>query len=430
MKTLDAVFSGPHHLRLSKFGWADRRPDQYDVLVKKVNQGIQKVKAECHKILPEFNVNISLLYNGYTEDKAGRWISSHDFGFNSMYADSGGLQALTLGEDITDDVRKQIYQSQTNSDFAMSFDDIPATTTSKEVRATNKSKIYYPERAKECAIKSASYLKEQIEYFDKVGAKTKAFLITQGNNVDDILHWYDAAFSVLEPAHIKRVGGIATAFSCLGVGMQERVINQLAYSRIMAEYNPDIPYHLHMLGLGSVKPMFPSLCWLMSPLCNPNQTFSYDSTSASMVATNGIFYFKHCGWKKYTHLREATIVFDEMFAFCYDDILADIGVDYDTLYTHLINNRMSVSKTTNIESDEPIYLASRVFNAILPFYQLITQYQHKRKELEEASGIYAELKSISEITDFTEWFNKYSHKLKSQRVARADTAYTVNDFWS
>ena len=91
---------------------------------------------------------------------------------------------------------------------------------------------------------------------------------------------------------------------------------------------------------------------------------------------------------------------------------------------------MSVSKTTNIESDEPIYLASRVFNAILPFYQLITQYQHKKKELEEASGIYAELKSISEITDFTEWFNKYSHKLKSQRVARADTVYTVNDFWS
>ena len=70
------------------------------------------------------------MYNAYTEKRPGEWMGEHYRSLvHSIHADSGGLQMITLGRTITNELKEEVYDSQArNSDIAMCFDVIPVRT--------------------------------------------------------------------------------------------------------------------------------------------------------------------------------------------------------------------------------------------------------------------------------------------------------------
>lgn len=55
----------------------------------------------------------SVLSNAYTEEKEADMIrSNNNFGHDWLYTDSGGLQVLTQGLEITDTVKDKVYAVQ------------------------------------------------------------------------------------------------------------------------------------------------------------------------------------------------------------------------------------------------------------------------------------------------------------------------------
>ena len=59
------------------------------------------------------NHKVSLLYNAFTERRTGPRIKENYAKYlHSIHADSGGLQIITLGKQITPELKEEIYANQ------------------------------------------------------------------------------------------------------------------------------------------------------------------------------------------------------------------------------------------------------------------------------------------------------------------------------
>ena len=85
---------------------------------------------------------ISLLYNAFTEKRTGPRLKEHYAKhLHTIHADSGGLQMITLGKTITDELKEDVYANQAlNSDVAMCFDLIPVVVLSERTTTGIRSK--------------------------------------------------------------------------------------------------------------------------------------------------------------------------------------------------------------------------------------------------------------------------------------------------
>jgi hypothetical protein len=154
----------------------------------------EKCKSTVSKVSP--------LFNAYTEELKVKEINVLSrMGFERLYADSGGLQILTVGSEITPQTKNDIYKVQTNADFAFCFDEIPLKTQGergRNERSNASNKMFDPADCGPLGEQTGKNVKEQVELFQKLGAKTKVILICHGNEVDDFLRYYDSIASKLE----------------------------------------------------------------------------------------------------------------------------------------------------------------------------------------------------------------------------------------
>jgi len=85
---------------------------------------------------------VSTLYNAYTEKQHVKEFAHLDnLGSDSVYADSGGLQIVTAGKSITEEMKMEIYKTQTYADYAMCFDVIPLSSTSLTRTRNERSNV-------------------------------------------------------------------------------------------------------------------------------------------------------------------------------------------------------------------------------------------------------------------------------------------------
>lgn len=401
------VFSAPAYLRLMPSKFEQDNQEQYELLAKVVSQGIQKLRADVAKTDQRANLKISVLFNAYTETAFEEWLRKWGlFGFENLYADSGGLQVVTTGKTADEKLKEQVYKSQSTSEFAMCFDEIPCenkplekklmfeagrrvykkrsesdpdpkdeSLNTKSNRSMTQNKFYYPDRAEACARKTAQNIRQQIEAFARLNSNTKVFYIIQGNDVDDMIDWFKIGIKELDAWHWDHVGGLALADTCMGNGPQQSVEMLEAYHRIRHIFGEDYTKnHIHLLGVGSVRRLIPLIQMDKGGFLPGDLRVSFDSTTFSMSYVMGRVQMETYNID-YTHLREcdrppaqknnrisltnpkeARQVFSPVWDYFEDLYTTNFpDVEKEDFMLYLIENRKSVADTINVSwrSDDP-----------------------------------------------------------------------------
>ena len=88
---------------------------------------------------------------------------------HEIHADSGGLQIVTQGMVITDELKDKVYENQAEwADVGMCFDEIPVILTGdRSDRNDTKARFFDFENYEELARKTGRNVKRQLEIFDK-----------------------------------------------------------------------------------------------------------------------------------------------------------------------------------------------------------------------------------------------------------------------
>jgi len=271
---LEFVFSAfPHYMKMCR-----QQGEVYKRTAESVQTSIAFMKTKLKK-----NVTVSALFNAYTEEDCARNASNRFTGMKSiigsnLYADSGGLQMVTLGHDtITEAQRKKIYQTQMKyATHAMSFDEIPSIMI-------DKKKFYRPTKVYSCGQISGENLLEQYNYFNHYESNTKIVPIIQGWGKDDISLFTDGLMESVEPIWDK-FDMIATGFSSTSIWETARkAIDIYSDNRLKGKFTN----HYHMLGMSGYKRIIPMLILLKSGLIKDMNTLSFDSSSISMTYVMG-----------------------------------------------------------------------------------------------------------------------------------------------
>lgn len=254
---------------------------------------MQSVNASIKKKSKNTNPTIATLFNAYTESAfTDRFSALDNLGASKLYADSGGLQIVTAGKSITPQIKQEIYKTQTAADYAMCFDEIAlgsfSVTRTRNERSNVGNKIFKSSLHADKGSETGRNIKEQIEAFKSLGAKTKVIPIIQGNNSDDMMVFYDRIVGELEDDDYDYISGMAIADTCMGNGELESIEMLRGAKRITDVCHDNIKKHLHILGVGSISRMRPILFLTKSGYLNTFEKISYDSSSHTSTFDYGL----------------------------------------------------------------------------------------------------------------------------------------------
>lgn len=336
----------------------------------------KRIAETCHNTKPL----VSTLFNAYTEkNHVDEFKRLENLGSASVYADSGGLQIVTAGKSITNDIKNQIYKTQTYADYAMCFDVIPLSSVSlkrtRNERSNVGNKIFHSEQHQQAAFATGDNVKSQASFFRTVGAKTKVIIIVQGNSVEDMVEYFKNITTRLDDADYDNIGGLAIADTCMGNGELESIKMLIAAKKISEICHPNIKKHLHVLGVGSIYRMRPILYLLKSGYLSAFERVSYDSSSHTSTFQYGLLKVNgtctSIGSTKTPevdrHFRNVYNLFSDTFSQYttedkfIDNIFGDGTIDW----------KYSTIKNRVIETSDPdIIIPSLLSNAAHTYFQI------------------------------------------------------------
>ena len=255
-RQLDYVVSGTSYMRFSNPGIAK---DETNSQI--INMLLDKLVTGVH------SHKFSMLYNGHTESSFGERFLAYKDHVHSIHADSGGLQIVTQGMTITDELKDKVYENQAEwADVGMCFDEIPVILTGdRSDRNDTKQRFFDFENYEELARKTGRNIKRQLEVFDSKESTCKPYIILQGNCVDTYLRWYELLLEQIPTEWHDRIGGVAMGAAALGTGPLEDVKRAFIASEI-AKHWPQDKMHLHVLGVGSIRRIIPYLVFCQNGL--------------------------------------------------------------------------------------------------------------------------------------------------------------------
>lgn len=235
----------------------------------------------------------SSLFNAYQEEKDGKLINENDrFAHTSLYADSGGLQVITAGKTITDEIKERVYTTQAQySDYAMTFDEMPLKIVdhlSSGSIAGDDGQVYIDELIPIAAKNSAKHIQKQIDMFTALNTKTKIMPILHGYDGDSFIQYAENILNELH--HIgDKIQGIAIA------SLRGHADNKVGLMKVF-DYVPKIAnsskidskymQHIHLLGIGAHQRLIPALMMVKKGLL-PIKKLSFDSTKIMKSYTYG-----------------------------------------------------------------------------------------------------------------------------------------------
>jgi hypothetical protein len=306
----------------------------------------------------------------------------------------------------------------------MCFDEIPTISIGSGTagRASTGDKLYQPERADACAIKTANNIKEQCEVLKY--SKSKVFYIVQGNNVDDMISWFNQGSTVM--SDYSKIGGLALADTCMGNGTLESIEMIVAYNAIRSKFGADVvKNHIHLLGVGSVSRLLPFI-YSKGSMLPEDLTVSFDSTSFSMTYMMGKF-------KNIDNSNVERYQYKPYFNTILDYIIDQINIEYDDFdrdefIEHIINSIMSTSDTIH-KSRWPD--AAQAFITITLLYQLhsfIYSLNKSIKKMKTDNSALGRFKLCNDYSSYMEWKSQFAQFIDSKRIRR-DTATSLDEFF-
>ena len=223
-----------------------------------------------------------------------------------VQADSGGLQQITLGIDVDDEGRKNIFRRQANySTHAMNFDEMPVLVNEKlrdkhssqgnggqGLKMSHSIKYFIKELRYEKGRESGLNIKEQIEIFKEEKSKCKVMVIIQGWSLEDYNEYARGIFSIfneMEEAeredYYKYIGGLSLGTS--GIISYFRMFDLYCRAPIdLVEVPERFRSLIHILGLGGNNKSG-ILFALQDNFFGKPVHYTYDSTSLTSASTFG-----------------------------------------------------------------------------------------------------------------------------------------------
>jgi len=398
-------------------------------------------------------VNISGLFNAYTEEMFANRVDESGTDFKKLfpdgiYADSGGLQVLTRGKTISEAMKQKIYNIQTKySDYAMSFDEMP-------FKMVGGQRIYLPNIVSDCGIRAGENLQGQIEYFENINSKTKIFPIIQGLGLDDMSTYTLNMLNVLNEKQLNSleclaVGGIGSEFELL-----ERSINIFKINGIP----PKIRSHFHVLGVTGFRKLMPILIGVRNGLLPGIKKFSFDSTTMSKSFLLGNIYQSLSEIKSGVSNRSLGKVRDnfvddyyqQMWDF-WKDIPNNIFDDVEDLIQHsnfqgLYNNpnksdliekyTTAAQQYKNMGLEHGVKTITQkyvyVYYNTYKFLSILEDYLEGKVELSEFMGTYKHLgllqalEKITTIEAFDDWYISVRKAVNVEKKSEDDGGDTTS----
>lgn len=392
---------------------------KHEICKKGVNLIVDYINEKSNN----FEVTKSVLYNAYTETKFAEYYSENDMGFKNLYADSGGLQVITQGKSLTDEIKQKVYQVQDASDISFCFDEIPvekkcslAVAGGASERSNVSSKHFDYSRFKDCAKKTAENVLIQLNTLES----SSVSYIVQGNTIKDMVEWFDIGASVLGVENIKKLKGIALADTCMGNGTLESC-DMMITAKIIFDKYPDLHKQIHLLGIGSVARLLPLFMMLKSGLIDPETVISFDSSTNAMSFIMGKVGFIESG-KRPKH--DVFLVSYKQFFEFMKPVFSQYCDDYNTdeLAQFLLdNNKQASAAEDSVDENHKYYKIARCF---VPLYCVWTNVGlfHKldimcSKRTKQYDRLF-ELLRVKSVDEYYQWRVQHGHKIISHRMDR------------
>lgn len=405
--------------------------------------GFKACVARCNNELLKRgldNHSISILFNAFTEkETVGLYGRADNFGAKYLYGDSGGLQIVTAGRQITSELKTEVYNTQTACDFGMCFDIIPLETLSlvrsKTERSNPKNKLFIASKHKESGRLTGKNVREQCEVFAKKNAKTKAIIIVQGNNYDDMLLYFDEIFKEIPKELYPQIGGIATADTCMGTGQLE-TIEMLRAAHIISEnYPEEFSKQLHLLGVGAHTRIEP-LAFLQEKYLKKFQTLSYDSSSHTSAVLWGKFTEKR---KTIKHGLTRSHGWDSTFSTVFDffDGMHRVSKEEFLLLPYPAGEENGKFSKTGIVNraknpDIDLFYSYSLLCPMFVLYQIydfIIEFDLMMKDTTPSDKPIAQLRNVENEVEMQYWFDNLAKYCQSERINSTERTSTLIDFF-
>lgn len=228
---------------------------------------------------------------------------------NQFYVDSGGLQYIRSGKDITSDVKKISFQKQRFGSIGFNFDEA-------QLQSVNNINFYDSSKIKDAGRNSGKNVAEQIDYIIENNLDNKVSIIIHGNCSKDYISYYDNLIDQLRlNVNIERskdklflqrlsyIDSIATSDSVIsdkGASGVNFLIAGLLYDlteHLKANNRKEeleIIKKVHFLGVGASSKLVP-----FKLIEDKNGSFishyTFDSSSALENIRNGNFTLPYLG---------------------------------------------------------------------------------------------------------------------------------------
>lgn len=394
---------------------------------------LRSMMTKMNSFLPGHNMCV--LFNGYQEKNLGEMLHKIFADTTEYYVDSGGLQMITLGIDITQAQKREIYQTQGSmGNFCMSFDEIPVKLLSdRSTFHDTSSRLFDVDRFDECARLSGQNLKDQILYFKQMGSSAKPFLIVQGNDFNYYQRWTDLVLEEVGHELWDHIGGLSVGAAALGQGEYQDYKRAFFASELQMPSH--IKSHIHLLGVGAVKRLAPMVA-LKHGGHFAGSKISYDSTTH----TSGLSMMQYqmgnrLSTFKYGMLREFPIVSDDICDFARNAFNIELDPEY-LKSTYLDNRQTYFDKyTEDREYDFQIAKFCTLFSSVKNFMVALDKSDKNIEALYDVVGHknYGRALSFSKIKDvkdFNEWCYYNENSLRSKGVTSSQNVTSMEDLFA
>lgn len=397
-------------------------------------QNLEWFKNTFGSLNDQHNHKVSLLYNAYTEKRPGEWCGEHyrPLVYN-IHADSGGLQMVTLGRTVTDELKEAVYASQAkNSDVAMCFDMIPVRTldNGRSERLDLSNRRFDRTQLEGCARETGRNLKRQIEFFLEKGTGARPMLITQGNDYDSYMQWVEYVKAELPQEYIQHIGGIAMGAAALGKGSLEDIKRAFYFTQLPIDLESG---HLHLLGVGSVYRMLPQMIFIQNGLYD-GVKLSYDSTTHTSGVTQGRYYMNDTS---YTY-HEARRAYVDDYRIINENIKKNFPFYHYTeqdLFNALnMSSKTYEAKFGNIDPNLQMFVAY-VSSAIKNFIEHVDRVSQSRSEVMKLAkrldkNAFDALYSVKSTSDFNHWLSHVGRYIDSEPVLEFEEQHSLEELFA
>ena len=371
----------------------------------------------------------SCLFNAHTEKQYGPQVNEFYKQWHKIHSDSGGLQIITQGLTITEQMKLDVYDVQSKwSDIAMSFDEIPIVLTGKTSgRNDTEDRFFDAANFTDYAKRTGENIRKQIEFIvDHDRMRCKPLLIIQGNCVDTYKQWLDVLLETIPDELHKYIGGISLGAAGLGTGPLEDIERMFSFTQLEA---PDhIKNTLHILGVGSVKRLLPAVMFKRSGMLDGVHV-SYDSTSHTSGVTMGHYYsYDFKGNRKFP------VTFSRFSEQIMRDIERYFGFDLDPIiFMDSIRLSNKAFADRHGEPDDAMnelrlkisfgFICASILNFARHVDEITTD-EYSLTEFVQEQGLnpMLHLRDVNDMATWNDWKRNFGKKVQSRRIRHLSEA--------